>query len=180
MQPKAALRAAILARRGELSQRERDVAGEAIAAALRDVLLTATRVAAYAAVGSEPPTAAALALCREVLLPVLLPDGDLDWCAGRDGIRTSRGLIEAVGPRLGPAAIGGCDVVLVPALAVDGRGNRLGRGGGSYDRALRRATGLTIAVLYDGERTDDLPAQAHDVPVAALVTPSSGLVLLPE
>jgi 5-formyltetrahydrofolate cyclo-ligase len=179
MQPKAAWRAAVLARRGELSPPERDAAGTAIAAALHDILVGSERVAAYAAVGSEPPTAAALALCREVLLPVLLPDGDLDWAAGRDGIRTERGLIEPTGPRLGPEAISRCDVILVPALAVDRRGNRLGRGGGSYDRSLRRATGLTIAVLYDGERVDELPVEAHDVPVGAVVTPSSGLVLLP-
>ena len=65
----------------------------------------------------------------------------------------------------------------MPALAVDGEGNRLGRGGGSYDRALRRATGLTIAVLYDGERVDTVPAEPHDVRVHAVVTPS-GLTLL--
>jgi 5-formyltetrahydrofolate cyclo-ligase len=64
----------------------------------------------------------------------------------------------------------------VPALAVDRTGNRLGRGGGSYDRALRRATGLTIALLYDEDLVDVLPAEPHDVPVAAAVTPSYGLV----
>jgi 5-formyltetrahydrofolate cyclo-ligase len=69
--------------------------------------------------------------------------------------------------------------VLVPALAVDRHGNRLGRGGGSYDRALARATGLTVAVLYDGELVDLLPVEPHDVPVNAVVTPRSGLVRLP-
>jgi 5-formyltetrahydrofolate cyclo-ligase len=67
--------------------------------------------------------------------------------------------------------------VLVPALAVDDRGNRLGRGGGSYDRALARAAGLTIAVLYDGERVAALPTEPHDIPVQAVVSPS-GLALL--
>ena len=72
-----------------------------------------------------------------------------------------------------------CDVVLVPALAVDARGNRLGRGGGSYDRALRRATGLTIAVLYDGEHVDAVPTEPHDVAVGALVMPTSSVRHLP-
>ncbi|MDX6199009.1 MAG: 5-formyltetrahydrofolate cyclo-ligase [Actinomycetota bacterium] len=179
MQPKAAVRAATLSRRAALSTAERAEAGEAIAAALNDVLSRATRVAAYAAMTTEPPTDVALALCRDVLLPVVLADGDLDWAAGPGGERTARGLVEPTGPRLGVTAIAGCDVVLVPALAVDAAGHRLGRGGGSYDRALRRATGLTIAVLYDGELVDALPAEPHDVPVRAVVTPASGLVLLP-
>jgi 5-formyltetrahydrofolate cyclo-ligase len=68
--------------------------------------------------------------------------------------------------------------VLVPALLVDRRGNRLGRGGGSYDRALVRATGLTVALLHDGELVEELPAEAHDVPVRAAATPSQGVVQL--
>ena len=165
MQAKAALRTATLSRRARLSAADRAAAGEALAAALHDLLADATRVAAYAAFGTEPPTAAALKDCTAVLFPVLLPGGDLDWATGPDA------------PRLGRQAIADCDVVLVPALAVDGEGNRLGRGGGSYDRALRRATGLTIAVLYDGERVDTVPAEPHDVRVHAVVTPS-GLTLL--
>jgi 5-formyltetrahydrofolate cyclo-ligase len=177
MQAKAALRAAALSRRADLSEHERATAGSAIAAALHDLLAGATRVAAYASIGSEPPTTEVLALCREVLLPVLLPDGDLEWSAGPAGVPSARGLTEPTGPRLGPDAIARCDLVLVPALAVDRTGNRLGRGGGSYDRALRRTTGLTVAVLYDGEEVESVPAEPHDVPVQAVVTPS-GLTLL--
>ena len=178
MAAKAALRAAVLASRAQLTAAERDAAGAAIAVALHDVLTTARLVAAYAAIGSEPPTVAAVALCREVLLPVLRPDHDLDWAHGPAHAATARGLLEPVGPRLGVDALAECDVVLVPALAVDGAGNRLGRGGGSYDRALRRTSGLTIAVLYDGEQVDVVPSEPHDVPVTAFVTPSSGLVRL--
>jgi 5-formyltetrahydrofolate cyclo-ligase len=146
------------------------------------MLRDAERVAAYVAVGTEPPTAATLARCdelgRPVLLPVLLPDGDLDWAGSGDLRAATRGLLEPVSPRLGKEAIAGCDVVLVPALAVDSSGSRLGRGGGSYDRALARATGLTIAVVYDDELLDDVPAESHDVRVAAVVTPSRGLIRL--
>ncbi|MDT7538830.1 MAG: 5-formyltetrahydrofolate cyclo-ligase [Actinomycetota bacterium] len=177
MQAKAALRAAALSRRAQLSSAERIAAGEAIAAALRDVLASANRVAAYASIGSEPPTAAVLTALGHVLLPVLRTDGDLDWAPGPDVVPAARGLREPTGPRLGSNALADCDVVLVPALAVDRVGNRLGRGGGSYDRALRCATGLTIAVLYDGERVESLPAETHDVAVRAVVTPS-GLALL--
>jgi 5-formyltetrahydrofolate cyclo-ligase len=177
MQGKAALREAALSRRAQLSAADRAEAGRAIAAALHDLLAGASTVAAYASIGSEPPTDAVLVALRGVLLPVLRPDGDLDWSVGGELVPTARGLLEPTGPRLGRDAIADCDVVLVPALAVDRQGNRLGRGGGSYDRALRRATGLTVAVLYDGEHLDGVPVEPHDVPVRAVVTPS-GLALL--
>jgi len=112
------------------------------------------------------------------LLPVLLPDDDLDWAA-YDGRMAPgrRGLPEPAGPRLGVDAIASCDVVLVPALLVDRHGWRLGKGGGSYDRALVRATGLTVALLHEGGLVDELPHEEHDVPVRAACTPS-GLVHL--
>ena len=72
-------------------------------------------------------------------------------------------------------------MVLAPALAVDRAGNRLGRGGGSYDRALARVGPLSpvIALLYDGELLAGEPAQPHDTPVRAAVRPGAGLTWLP-
>ena len=108
-------------------------------------LAEARTVAAYVSVGREPGTRALLDALRargvRVLLPVLLPDNDLDWAAyeGPDALaRAGRGLLEPAGPRLGPDAVTGADAVLLPGLAVDGGGMRLGRGGGSYDRVLAR------------------------------------------
>jgi 5-formyltetrahydrofolate cyclo-ligase len=71
--------------------------------------------------------------------------------------------------------------VLVPALAVDRAGNRLGRGGGSFDRALARVGPLipVIALLYDDELADRLPAEPHDVTVRAVVRPAHGVTALP-
>jgi 5-formyltetrahydrofolate cyclo-ligase len=65
-------------------------------------------------------------------------------------------------------------------LAVDAGGNRLGRGGGSYDRALARVGGQvpTIALLYDSELLDHVPADPHDRPVRAVARPSHGLTWL--
>lgn len=141
------------------------------------LLAGATRVASYVAVGAEPGVLPRVGW----LLPVLLPDGDLDWVVFTgELVETARGLREPVGPRLGVDAIAGCDLVLVPALLVDRHGNRLGKGGGSYDRALARATGLTVALLHDGELVDELPVEAHDVRVSAAATPSGGVVRLPE
>src|SRR4051812_319615 len=100
--PKRALREVALSRRALLDDRERAAAGEALRTGLSDVLSHARRVAGYVAVGTEPPTASALMMCSELLLPVLLPDGDLDWAAGPDVAPASRGLVEPTGRRLGP------------------------------------------------------------------------------
>jgi 5-formyltetrahydrofolate cyclo-ligase len=86
-------------------------------------------------------------------------------------------LFEPSGERLGPDAVTAADVVLLPGLAVDGRGMRLGRGGGSYDRVLARLerTGVhpaLVVLLYDSEVVGHVPAEAHDRPVRAAVTPS--------
>ncbi|NEA50803.1 5-formyltetrahydrofolate cyclo-ligase, partial [Streptomyces sp. SID10815] len=61
--------------------------------------------------------------------------------------------------------------------AVDGAGLRLGRGGGSYDRVLARleraeARPALVVLLYDAEVVERLPAEPHDRPVRAVVTPS--------
>jgi len=141
----------------------------------------AATVAAYVAVGSEPGTAPLLELLgaagKRVVLPVLLPDGDLDWAvyAGDQALQPVRfGLLEPVGPRLGPEAVATADVVLLPGLAVSGRGERLGRGGGSYDRALGRVPvgTFTCVLLYDDEVGVDVPVEPHDRPVTAAVGPS--------
>ena len=99
-----------------------------------------------------------------MLVPVTLPDRDLDWVALPGDIALS------------VSAIAAADAVLVPALAVAPDGTRLGRGGGSYDRALARVhPGVPIAALvYDGEVRARLPRDPWDVPVSAYVTPSGG------
>ena len=159
---KPALRRSLLAARAALGDDVR-AAGDDARDAVLAPLLTGARVAAYASFGTEPRTTGLVT--PATLLPVLLPDRDLDWAAG-DGVP------------LGPGAVAQCDVVLVPALAVDRRGVRLGRGGGSYDRALVRARGLVVALLHEGELLEDpLPAEPHDVPVHAVATPG-GLVRL--
>jgi 5-formyltetrahydrofolate cyclo-ligase len=141
----------------------------------------AATVAAYIAVGSEPGTApllhALVAAGKRIVLPVLLPDGDLDWAAyaGDQDLAPARfGLLEPVGSPLGVEAVATADAVLVPGLAVSARGERLGRGGGSYDRALGRVPvgTFTCVLLYDGEVGIDVPVEPHDRPVTAAASPS--------
>jgi len=141
----------------------------------------AATVAAYVSVGSEPGTGPLLDALqtsgRRVLLPRLQPDNDLDWSeyAGAASLQRGRcGVLEPDGDLLGVEAIGHADVVLVPGLAVDARGYRLGRGGGSYDRALGRVPvgTLTCVLLYDHEVGLDVPVEPHDRPVTASASPS--------
>jgi 5-formyltetrahydrofolate cyclo-ligase len=145
-------------------------------------------IAAYYSIGHEPDTHSLVyALWKRgtyVLLPILAEDGDLDWASyeGPDSlIPGRRGLLEPGEPARGPAAVARADIVLVPALAVDRAGNRLGRGGGSYDRALARVAPQIpkIALLYDNELLDRLPAAPHDRPVTHAARPTTGITPIP-
>ncbi|HZJ04833.1 MAG TPA: 5-formyltetrahydrofolate cyclo-ligase [Nocardioidaceae bacterium] len=186
---KIALRDQLVTQRRRLPLREVALNASAIAAHLLDTeeVRRAATVAAYVSVSIEPGTGPLVeqlhAIGRRVILPVLLPDNDLDWAAytGADGlVPAGRGLLEPVGPRLGVDAVATADVVLCPGVGVDRTGMRLGRGGGSYDRALARVPVGTFvcALLYDGELLDRVPAAGHDRPVTAAVTPT-GLTRLP-
>jgi 5-formyltetrahydrofolate cyclo-ligase len=187
---KAALRRRLLAARARLGPDQRAAA----ARALRDAVLElpqaqmAGTIAAYYSLASEPDTHGLIyALWKRgsyVLLPLLRPDADLDWASyeGPDSLRPGpRGLAEPAEPPRGMDAVARADLVLVPALAVDRGGVRLGRGGGSYDRALARVgPGIpTIALLYDGELLDKVPADAHDQRVRLVARPSAGITNLP-
>ena len=186
---KAALRARVLAARAGMSGEERAAGGRLIRDAvlsLAEVQMAGT-VAAYYSVGAEPDTRGLVyALWKRgtyVLLPLLRPDGDLDWASyeGPDSLVPGpRGLREPGEPPRGVDAVSRADVVLVPALAVDQAGNRLGRGGGSFDRSLARVGPLipVIALLYDEELVDQVPAEPHDVPVRAAVRPGYGVTPL--
>lgn len=187
---KTTLRAGLLAARARLTQDERDAA----ARVLRDTLLMmpeaemAGTVAAYVSIAAEPGTHGLLfALWKRgtyVLVPKLLPGGDLDWASyeGPGSLRPGQyGLLEPTEPPRGAEAVRGADLIVVPALAVSSStGVRLGRGGGSYDRVLARIDPgiLTVAALYDTELLTAVPAESHDRAVRAVVTPSRGIVRL--
>lgn len=184
---KAALRRAHLRRRRERSAGEVEAAGHALAAHVLGLLGEGaaapgrTPVAGYAALPGEPPTGPLLAALAArgvpALLPVLLPDGDLDWGAvagADDALRPGRaGTLSPGGPHLGVDAVASVSAVVVPGVAADPSGARLGRGGGSYDRALRRVPpGVpTLLLLYDDEVVDAVPVEPHDRRVSHVVTP---------
>jgi 5-formyltetrahydrofolate cyclo-ligase len=186
---KVALRRQLLTERAKMAAQERSAAGRS----LRDTVLSlpegemAGTVAAYISVGTEPETRGLVyALWKRgtyVLLPLLLSDNDLDWASyeGPDSLSAGpHGLLQPTEPPRGPAAVTSADLVIVPALAVDRDGHRLGRGGGSYDRVLARvgAAVPTIALIYDGELLDEVPAGRRDQRVRMVARPRGGITRL--
>ena len=190
MEAKQQLRERLLAARRDRGPDEIDAARAGVRAAIRTHAEQAgwRCVAGYLPLRTEPGSMDALADLRalgvRVLVPVLLADRDLDWTQwdgtqwngnqwnGNQGDGPDQNTPFS-GP-LGVDAIAAADAVLVPALAVAHDGTRLGRGGGSYDRALARVpAGVPrIALLFDGELVAELPREPWDQPVTAVITPS--------
>ncbi|EFQ82569.1 5-formyltetrahydrofolate cyclo-ligase [Aeromicrobium marinum DSM 15272] len=171
-------RAHLTARRGRSAAARVSVA-EALAqhAAATAVLAGARRAAVYLSTASEPGTGPLiegfLARGTEVLVPVVRDDGLLDWVLfDPAAVRTVGGLgiSEPEGERLGPDAVAGVDVVVLPALAVDHAGRRLGRGAGYYDRALAGLPVVRCAVVHADELLPVVPSEPHDVPVDLVLT----------
>jgi 5-formyltetrahydrofolate cyclo-ligase len=186
---KVALRRTLAARRQKVNDIERHASGRS----LRDAVLSmpeiqmAGTVAAYVSVGTEPETRGLIfALWKRgtyVLLPLLRPDYDLDWASyeGPDSLTDGpHGLLQPAEPPRGVRAVTSADLVIVPALAVDRAGRRLGRGGGSYDRALARvgAAVPTVALIYDDELLEEVPAGRRDQPVRMVARPGQGITRL--
>jgi 5-formyltetrahydrofolate cyclo-ligase len=196
---KRALRQTLKAERADRSPGEREQVARAIAAVGLELgqLRRARCVSTYASLNDEPGTTLLRAGLRELGIRVLLPvvpdntDRKADRQAGRtlnwaedDGDLTTAGALnlpEPSGRRFGPDEIGTAQVILVPALAVDSTGTRLGRGGGYYDTALTRAApnALVLALLHDSEVLDatitPIPREPHDVGVHGVITPTRWL-----
>lgn len=143
----------------------------------------ASTVAAYRSVAGEPGTEPLIAALLDrgvtVILPLLQPDRSLRWAPHEPGREQLNRLGIAEPP---PAAADdhvpdAVTVVICPGMAGDRRGHRLGRGGGSYDRALSalRPSVLRCLLLYDEEVLDAVPVAAHDQSVDVMVTPTRAL-----
>lgn len=181
---KVTLRREILNERSRIGEKSRREADRAIRERLLDQpwVQMAGLIAAYWSTGTEPAThGLILSLWKHgatVILPVLLPDGDLDWAVydGPDSLAPGPyGIMQPVDTRRGVDTIRTAALVIVPALGVDrSTGVRLGRGGGSYDRALARVgpNVPTVALLHEGELLDGIPVEPHDQPVRYAALPS--------
>ncbi|WP_067853037.1 5-formyltetrahydrofolate cyclo-ligase [Nocardia shimofusensis] len=179
-------RGEILARRARLDPARHAAEAAALAAAVRELRGDGV-TCAYVPVRGEPGSTAMLDELRadggRVLLPVTGAPGALAWgeYTGADDLRPARyGLLEPVGPALGPEVVAEADLILLPALAVDRRGVRLGRGAGYYDRTLgaARPHARLVAVVRDEEFVASLPEEQHDVRVDWVLTPGGGVIRL--
>ena len=189
--PKSLLRSELLAARRAVPEAVRQAESERFCSHLGETVDGADIVCAYVPIGPEPGSPEILdvlaGLCGTVLLPVARtgPDGEhlaLQWGRYDRGslVAGPFGTREPAGPWLPPSAVATAGVVLVPALAVDRNGVRLGRGGGFYDRSLGRCRPGTrvVAMVRDSELVDELPGDPHDVPVTHALTPGGGLTRL--
>ena len=189
---KTELRAEILAARRALAAHLHDAEAHALCGHL-EVIPGGETVCAYVPVGSEPGSLELIdALMRRgmrVLLPVTRHDTagipmPLRWGEYRPGglVEGRFGLREPAAPWLPADAIASAVVVLVPALAVDRDGVRLGRGAGFYDRSLPLAdpSAQLVAVVRDDELLDSIPAEPHDVRMTHALTPQRGFIGLNE
>ena len=174
---KDALRAQLRARPSSLSLPDGDRPRRALG-----LCAGRTVVAAYASVAGEPDSWDLIdALAADgvrVLLPVISPRPDWAWYTGRDQLAPAwRGILQPAGDPLGADALARADWIWVPGLAATAAGDRLGTGGGWYDRALAHAAPATPVglLLFDGEVLDALPTQPWDRRVDWILTSSATL-----
>lgn len=188
---KTRLRSELMAARRAVPEAVRHEESGHIMRHLAEAIDGAATVCAYVPMGTEPGSPeipdALSRLCATVLLPVALTTADgehlpLKWGRYVSG-RLSRGRFgayEPAEPWLPATAIATAQAILVPALAVDRRGMRLGRGGGFYDRSLPLCASGTrlVAVVRDSEMLDEVPGEPHDVRMTHALTPAGGLITL--
>jgi 5-formyltetrahydrofolate cyclo-ligase len=188
---KAALRERLLAARCSVAEDVRADEARSLAQHVDAVAGSGSTVCAYVPVGVEPGSIEMLDVllhrAGRVLLPVARTTADdlpvaLQWGEYRPGrlVAARFGLLEPTEPWLPATTLAEASVLLIPALAVDRAGVRLGRGRGFYDRTLVHRDPRTrlIAVIRDEELLDELPCEPHDVPMTHALTPQRGLIEL--
>ncbi len=140
--------------------------------------------ALFAPTPLEPDMSLALGLFERALLPILLDEAGAPlgaprwglWEAGQALVTLGRPPAQPDGEARGAESLKEADLIVIPALAASVDGTRLGQGGGWYDRALMHRSPDTpvVAAIFDDEVAEAgiIPAEPHDVPVDAIVTPT--------
>ena len=172
MNEKARLRQELRARRKALDPATRAAAHEAMSRSL-EALLPAGPVALYA--GTRDEADATLALVPDPLWPRVVGVAlELVRCPRAELVPGYRGILEPP-PTLAPVPLAEVAAIVVPGVAFDARGHRLGQGGGHYDRLIARARELAapplvVALAYDFQIVSRVPDEAHDQRVDRVVT----------
>jgi 5-formyltetrahydrofolate cyclo-ligase len=170
------------ARRRALTRDERDAAAEAVARRALELpgIARARAILAYAATAEELDPAALVAELRDrgarVAYPRVCGPGSLalHWCDKESALAPGYCGIAEPAADAPEAAAGAIDLVLVPGTAFDERCARLGMGGGFYDRLLPRLApgALAVGLAFDEQVLAEVPTEAHDAPLDAVVTPT--------
>lgn len=183
---KAALRRACLERRRHLDPTVVRTASAAIGERLRGLPACAAAAAVHTyvdAVPNEVATRGFIAWClaagKRVVVPVVVgrrpPMGHAEIRALEELEAGPKGLLQPPPERARwwPEDVP-LDLVVVPGVAFDRRGCRLGHGGGFYDAFLaRRPAPVAVGLVYDELLLDEVPVEAHDLPVDLVLTPSA-------
>ena len=111
------------------------------------------------------------AQCKCLLLPCV--DGDLLRLRQFTGIDSMRpgdqfGVAEPIGPEF--TAIDRIDMIVVPGVAFDTHGNRMGRGRGFYDRLLKTTTAYKVGVAFRFQVLESIPVDAHDIAMDCVIS----------
>jgi 5-formyltetrahydrofolate cyclo-ligase len=144
-----------------------------------ELLTTPQRIFCYLAARNELPTEQLILTLIDkghtVAIPFSLPDGQMfprilrnldDLIEGHYNIPTSKG----------PELEGSPTLALIPALAFDRQGNRVGYGGGYYDRFLKKHPTMTrIGIGYDFQLMNMVPTEPTDMSLHVLITPKQKL-----
>lgn len=188
--PKQLLRARAIAARRALGEPERRDRALRIARRLTalDAFARARTVALYAAIGAEVDTTEIARIATARGKGLAFPRFSEDQRALRFAACTIEALVPAPhGTRQPPAATpaipyAALDLVLVPGVAFDVQGHRLGRGRGHYDAtlALVPATAARVGLAFEVQLVPEVPQEPHDAPLDAIVTEDRVVVVPPR
>jgi 5-formyltetrahydrofolate cyclo-ligase len=175
---KLSLRAAAMLRRDTLDDRARRSAVIGALVAASPIYAAARAIHCYLPMRSEvdtrPLIANALANGKCVAVPIVVPKAtELGhaWLESLAADALTPGVFGTFNPRdLRPATPGDWDLAIVPLLAFDRRGHRLGYGKGYYDRLLATSPITTIGVGFAAQEIDALPAESHDITLDWIIT----------
>lgn len=142
----------------------------------QDLLQSATSMACYLSKPFEVQTQRFIEACTKAGKRVCVPrhiDDELgyawSWVAPGGAWRDGPWRI-AEPAHYEPVDPSELDLAIVPAVAVDQSGNRVGHGGGNFDRLLRHVNAPHIALVFDFQFMESVPAESHDVPMNLIVT----------
>jgi 5-formyltetrahydrofolate cyclo-ligase len=180
---KARIREAMLAQRGRLSPQAQGIAAEKVLGLLQENLHWSQlrRIALYRAIGGEVATSEMESWLRSQGKALFFPRTHRDWTlemvamgSADPWVRSFLGTEEPA-PGKSAARAADLDLVILPGVAFDRQGRRLGRGKGCYDRWLENFSGIRVGLAHPFQLLEEIPEESFDEGVDFIVTPEEFL-----